>query len=313
MSLTPVSFTGFSEFSDDFQAILQRTFEVANFPIQQLQTEQTINLAQQQALGDLSFVVSNLESEFASLGLLGATSAVTASSSDQKVAAVTVTGTPTIQSYDLVVTSEAKAAQETSLTGLADTDKTGLTADGIYKLTVGTTVTNIDLLTIGSGRTAGTTGSATPSPAVSVQVDFSNGLTGSITANLNSFFVAGSAPSGAGAGDTVSVTFVSEDTTINETITTVGLAGGDDATAIATLLNDQITRMQTSTARSPSATKAASSSSWSVTRRAKASPSPPRTRVRSSPDSKGAERLAGTPKRKLQLLSMLKSHSTQAW
>ena len=241
MSLTPVAFTGFSKFSDDFQAILQRTFEVANFPIQQLQTEQTINLAQQQALGDLSFVVSNLESEFASLGLLGATSAVTSSSSDEKVATVTVTGTPTIQSYDLVVTSEAKAAQETSLTGLADTDKTGLTADGIYKLTVGTTVTNIDLLTIGSGRTAGTTGAATPSPAVSVQVDFSNGLTGSITANLNSFFVAGSAPSGAGAGDTVSVTFISEDTTINETITTVGLAGGDDASAIATLLNDQIT------------------------------------------------------------------------
>ena len=241
MSLTPISFTGFSEFSDDFQAILQSTFEVASLPIQQLQTEQTINLAQQQALGDLSFVVSNLESEFASLGLLGATSAVTASSSDEKVATVTVTGTPTIQSYDLVVTSEAKAAQETSLIGLADTDKTGLTADGIYKLTVGTTVTNIDLLAIGSGRTAGTTGSATPSPAVSVQVDFSNGLTGSITANLNSFFVAGSAPSGATAGDTVSVTFVSEDSTINETITTVGLAGGDDATAIATLLNDQIT------------------------------------------------------------------------
>ena len=158
MSLTPVRFTGFSEFSDDFQAILQRTFEVANFPIQQLQTEQTINLAQQQALGDLSFVVSNLESEFASLGLLGATSAVTASSSDEKVATVTVAGTPTIQSYDLVVTSEAKVAQETSLTGLADTDKTGLTADGIYKLTVGTTVTNVDLLAIGSGRTAGTTG-----------------------------------------------------------------------------------------------------------------------------------------------------------
>ncbi len=241
MSLTPISFTGFSEFSDDFQSILQTTFEVASLPIQQLQTEQTINLAQQQALGALSAVVANLESEFASLGLLGATSAVTASSSDIKVATVSVVGTPTIQSYDLVVTSEAKAAQETTLTGLADTDKTGLTADGIYKLTLGTTVTNIDLLTIGSGRTAGTTGSATPSPAVSVQVDFSNGLTGSITANLNSFFVAGAAPSGASAGDTVFVTFVSEDSTINETITTVGLAGGDDATAIATLLNDQIT------------------------------------------------------------------------
>ena len=139
------------------------------------------------------------------------------------------------------VTSAAAVAQETTTTALSNKTTSALEADGIYKLTLGAKQTTIDLLTIGSGRTAGTTGSSTPATPVSVQVDFSNGLTASITANLNSFFVASAAPSGAGAGDTISVTFVSEDNAINETITTAALAGGENAAAIVILLNNQIT------------------------------------------------------------------------
>ena len=97
---------------------------------------------------------------------------------------------------------------------------------------------------LGSGRTAGTTGSATPSPPVSVQVNFSNGVTGSVTANLDSFFVATAAPSGPVAGETVSVTFTSADGTITRTITTAPLlAGGSAAQTTAEIrdrLNDQI-------------------------------------------------------------------------
>ena len=241
MSLTPISFTGFSEFSDQFQAILERTFEVANLPIQGLQTSQTLLLAEKQQLGELESLIQDLESQFASLGLLGANSAVTASSSTTTVASVLVTGTPSPGTFDIVVTTEATAAQEASVTGLANTNVAALRADGIYDLTLGATTTNIDLLTIGSGRTAGTTGASTPSPPVSVQIDFSNGLTGSITANLNSFFVASQAPATIGAGDTISVTFVSEDTAINESITTVALTGAETTADIATLLNDQIT------------------------------------------------------------------------
>ena len=127
------------------------------------------------------------------------------------------------------------------MTGLANTNLAALRADGLYDLTLDTTTTNIDLLTIGSGRTAGATGATTPSPPVSVQIDFTNGLAGSITADLNSFFVASQAPATIGAGDTISVTFVSEDTTINEGITTVALTGSETTADIATLLNDQIT------------------------------------------------------------------------
>ena len=241
MGITPISFTGISEFADDFQVILERSFEIASLPIANLQTEQTINLAQQQQLGDLAAAVQSLETSFSSLATQGQNGAITAFTSDSSVASVTVTGTPSAATIDLNVVSEATVAQETTTTALADTDQTALSADGVYDLTLDTTTTTIDLLTIGSGRTAGTTGAATPSPPVSVKVDFSNGLAGSITANLNSFFVAGAAPSGAGAGDTVSVTFASEDNLINETITTVVLDGGEDASKIADLLNDEIT------------------------------------------------------------------------
>ena len=97
---------------------------------------------------------------------------------------------------------------------------------------------------LGSGRTAGTTGLATPSPPVSVQVNFSNGVTGSVTASLDSFFVATVAPSGPVAGETVSVTFTSADGTISRTITTAPLLGGgtvaQTTAEIRDRLNDQI-------------------------------------------------------------------------
>jgi len=92
----------------------------------------------------------------------------------------------------------------------------------------------------GAGRTAGTAGAATPAPPVSVNVAFAGGVTGSITANLDSFFVAAAPPAGLAAGDTVSVTFTSADQTIRSTITTTPLAAGDTTAVIATRLNDQI-------------------------------------------------------------------------
>ena len=92
----------------------------------------------------------------------------------------------------------------------------------------------------GSGRTAGTTGAATPAPPVDVTVTFSGGLSGSITAVLDSFFVASSAPTAATAGDTVSVSFTSADGVIERTITAAPLPGGETTAQLATRLNDQI-------------------------------------------------------------------------
>ncbi len=92
----------------------------------------------------------------------------------------------------------------------------------------------------GSGRTAGATGAATPAPPPSVTVDFSNGLTGSVSANLDSFFVAAAASAGVSAGDTASVRLVSADGAIDRTLTTAPLGGSETAADLAIRLNDQV-------------------------------------------------------------------------
>jgi flagellar hook-associated protein 2 len=240
MATSPLTFTGVSRFSDDLQAILQRAVRIASLPIQRMQLDQSNILGRKTALGSLNSLVTALTESFASLGLLGARGAVAASSSDPDVAAVQLTGSPETLSYSLSVTSAATAAQASTALGLADADTTAPRADGLYKLTVGSQVEDFDLQATGSGRTAGLTGSATPSPPVSVTVTFGNGLSGSITASLASFFVGATEVSGASAGDTVTVNFLSEDGSINTGITTDALAGGEDAVALAAALNAKI-------------------------------------------------------------------------
>lgn len=92
---------------------------------------------------------------------------------------------------------------------------------------------------LGSGRTAGTAGAATPAPPVGVGISFSNGLTDSITADLASFFVAAAPPTVPAAGDQVTVNFASTDSSINASITAT-LAGGESSAQIASALNAQI-------------------------------------------------------------------------
>ncbi len=238
---TPLSFTGVSQFSTDLQTILQRAVRIAALPIQKLQLDQTKILAQKKTLGDLGTTLTDLTVSFSALGLLGARGAITASTSNSAVATVQLTGTPDLLNYTLAVTSAASAAQASTALNLADATTTAPRANGLYKLTVGSAVDDFDLLAIGAGRTAGTTGTATPSPPVSVAVTFANGLTGSISANLNSFFVGSAAVSGASAGDTVTVNFTSSDGLIVESVVTDPLAGGESAAAVATALNAKIT------------------------------------------------------------------------
>lgn len=91
----------------------------------------------------------------------------------------------------------------------------------------------------GSGRTAGTAGSATPA-SPTVQVDFTNGLSGTITATLDSFLVGGAPPSAVQAGDRIQIRLTSADGSIDQTLQTAALNGGETAAELATRLNDQI-------------------------------------------------------------------------
>lgn len=237
--LQPLTFTGVSSYSSDLQQILQRAVQIATLPMQKLQLDQAGILGQEQALSVLGGAVSSLTSSFSSLGLLAANGAVTATTSDPAVATLQLTGSPAPLAYSLVVTSAAAAAQASTALGLPDSDTSAPRANGLYALTLGGNSQSFDLLAMGSGRTVGTIGDTTPSPPDSVTITFANGLTGSITAALKSFFVGNSIVGGAGAGDRVTVDFASDDGSINTGITAT-LAGGEDAAALANLLNQQI-------------------------------------------------------------------------
>ena len=66
---TPVSFTGISKFSENFQTLLERSFTVASLPVKNLQTEQAIQLAKQQELGNLAADIRSLGSAVSTLGV----------------------------------------------------------------------------------------------------------------------------------------------------------------------------------------------------------------------------------------------------
>lgn len=91
----------------------------------------------------------------------------------------------------------------------------------------------------GAGRTVPAVAPA-PSPPIGIGVSFSNGIDAVIAVDLKGPFVAAAAPSGALAGDTLAVSFTADDGSVAASITTPPLAGGENAAALAGLLNAEI-------------------------------------------------------------------------
>lgn len=146
MGISPLAFTGLSKFSDDFQAIVNRTVAIANLPVQRLQSDQATLLSKKTAMGNLRSSVANLASALSSLGSVAGSRAVSAASSSTKVN-VSVTGSPIAANYAVSeITSLATSASATAKTGLSDKDATPLAGAGLsLSLTVGASVHTIAL------------------------------------------------------------------------------------------------------------------------------------------------------------------------
>jgi flagellar hook-associated protein 2 len=145
MSLPPVNFVGVSRFSESFQTVLERTFNAASLPVRNLQTEQTFLQARQLELGSLAQDLRALRDAFSAVGAFSGGGAKTVSSSNALAATATRTGVGEPIELTVTVTSAATAAKETALAGLPDTDAAPLSPGGVYKLTLGSTTTTIDL------------------------------------------------------------------------------------------------------------------------------------------------------------------------
>lgn len=146
MGLSPLVFTGVSQFSDDFQTILNRAVSIARLPLIQLQNEQSDLLTKKQLLSELRSAVGGLASALEALGAAGRTRALSASSTNTARVTVSLNGATQAGSYTISeITSVAKAASETTLTGYATADQTPVSSDGLLELVVGSNTYQIDI------------------------------------------------------------------------------------------------------------------------------------------------------------------------
>ena len=143
-------FTGISNYSSDFQTILNRVVSIAQLPVKALQNTQADNLSKKQDLIALNPNVAALGSAVAALGTVSANKAVTAVSSDSSIVSVTNTGAAGPGSFTVSnITALASAASETGLFSYADTTTTPVSTAGLNQvdLVVGSNTYHLDLST----------------------------------------------------------------------------------------------------------------------------------------------------------------------
>lgn len=149
MAFSPLTFTGVSTYSADFQKILERTVAIASQPITQLQAEQAKIFQQKTLATGLQSSVGALVSAVGALGEVGSSKALGGTSSNSsKVSIGTVTATSPASYSISEITSVARGASATSA-GYANGSSAAVSATGTVKLTFNGTEHTIAL---GSGE-----------------------------------------------------------------------------------------------------------------------------------------------------------------
>ena len=137
-AITPLTLSGVSQYSTDYQNILNRAVQVASRPLTQLQTEDAYIISKNAGLSTLQ---SNANSLLTSLQTLAADSgnqAIAATSSNNTVLTAIATGATTPNTYTInSVTSLATTASEDSVGSYADSASTPVSSTGTLQLTVG--------------------------------------------------------------------------------------------------------------------------------------------------------------------------------
>ncbi len=138
MGLSPLVFTGVSKYSDDFQTILSRSSTIANLPVKALQNQQSDTVQKKLEATTLQDAVKALSDSLTNLASIGDHQAITASSSDaSKVTIVSASATAPATFTVSDISSVAKAASETSVTGYADSQNSAVSATGNMSITAG--------------------------------------------------------------------------------------------------------------------------------------------------------------------------------
>ena len=115
ISSNTIAFNGISQYASDFQAVLNKSVQVAQIPLTLLQTHDSAVLSQQTAFGTLNDSVGSLVTSLQNLGTVASNQALSATSSDPTVVSVADSGATSAASYNInSITSIAAAASERS-------------------------------------------------------------------------------------------------------------------------------------------------------------------------------------------------------
>ena len=146
MGLTPLTFSGISQYSSDFQTILERVTTIASFPLTQLKNEQTDVASKRQLTNELNTSVKLLGERLTALKDVAANRGVSASSSNTAKLTIDSVNTGTLTQYNLTeVSSTARSASETSVATFANSATTSVSPSGAMRLTVGSQTYDINL------------------------------------------------------------------------------------------------------------------------------------------------------------------------
>lgn len=167
VSTAPLTFTGISTFSNDFQTILKRALQIAQIPVTALQNKDSDLLQQKTLLGTLGGAVNGLSASLSSLGTVAASKALAATSSNPAAVTASASSATTAGVYTInSITSAATAASERTTASFADAAATPVSSTGTLQLVVGSqtytfTLTNNSLIgardkinSLGAGVTA---------------------------------------------------------------------------------------------------------------------------------------------------------------
>lgn len=146
MGLSPLTFSGVSSYSADFQTILQRVVTIASFPLTQLKNEQADIASRRQLTSELNSSVRLLGDKLKALGDVADLRGVNATSSNTSKLTVDSVNSDILTTYNITeVTSTAKAASETSVASFATSTSTAVSTTGDMRLKVGDATYNFTL------------------------------------------------------------------------------------------------------------------------------------------------------------------------
>ncbi len=150
-ALTPLTFTGVSQYASDFQTVIDHAVAVAQLPITQLQNEESNISSQEQLATGIQTAVANLATTVTDLGNLGTNQGISGTSSNTSLVQVDNTSMTAPGSFQISnIQSLASAASATTTNGYADATTTTVSSTGTMQLVVNGQDYTLDLT--GSGQ-----------------------------------------------------------------------------------------------------------------------------------------------------------------